>query len=64
MDGDTNCWSANNDLNRMEEKVIARLRTGHTKQTHNYVFERTDPRPPPLKLQRLPGPTHQYPYVY
>ena len=37
-------WTNNNFGNRTEEKIMTRLRTGHTRITHNYII---DKRPPP-----------------
>ena len=33
-------WSSSNNPNRTTSKILARLRTGHTKLTHQYLMER------------------------
>ena len=40
---DTYSWSTSTQQNRKEEKILARLRTGHSKLTHDYVFRNKTP---------------------
>ncbi|XP_008483690.1 uncharacterized protein LOC103520381 [Diaphorina citri] len=36
-------WPSSNRTNRLEEKILCRLRIGHTRLTHKYLMERSDP---------------------
>lgn len=38
-----NKWSTSNQKNRIQEIVLTRMRIGHTRITHNYLFTRTEP---------------------
>ena len=35
-------WSSSSRRNRLEEKLLARLRLGHTSLTHSYIFQQTE----------------------
>lgn len=36
-------WSSSYRINRREEKIVARLRLGHTRLTHSYIIDRDAP---------------------
>ena len=35
-------WSSSSRRNRREEKILARLRLGHTSLTHSFIFQHTE----------------------
>lgn len=43
-------WTSSNRTNRREEKVLARMRLGHTPYTHSYIYSR-DARPTCARCQ-------------